>query len=109
LARGPNFPQFLLIMNIKPLNDYVLIEPIKYEEVTKGGIIIPDTAREERAIKGKIVAVGPGKINEKGERVPISVKEGQTVIFKKYAPDEIKIDDQEYYFIREDDIMAILE
>lgn len=96
-------------MKIKPLHDYVLVEPIKQEEVTKGGIIIPETAREERAVKGKIIAVGPGKINEKGERMPVSVKEGQVVIFKKYAPDEIKIDDKEYYFIREDDIMAIIE
>jgi chaperonin GroES len=96
-------------MKIKPLNDYVLVEPIKQEEVTKGGIIIPDTAREDRAIKGKIIAVGPGKINDKGERIQPSVTEGQTVIFKKYAPDEIKIDDKEYYFIREDDIMAVLE
>jgi chaperonin GroES len=96
-------------MKIKPLNDYVLVEPIKQEEVTKGGIIIPDTAREDRAIKGKIIAVGPGKINDKGERIQLSVKEGQTVIFKKYAPDEIKIDDKEYYFIREDDIMDVLE
>jgi chaperonin GroES len=96
-------------MKIKPINDYVLVEPIKQEEVTKGGIIIPDTAREDRAIKGKIIAVGPGKINDKGERIQPSVTEGQTVIFKKYAPDEIKIDDKEYYFIREDDIMAVLE
>lgn len=96
-------------MKIKPLHDYVLVEPIKQEEVTKGGIIIPETAREERAVKGKIIAVGPGKINEKGEKVPMSVKEGQIVLFKKYAPDEIKIDDKEYYFIREDDIMAIIE
>jgi chaperonin GroES len=96
-------------MKIKPLNDYVLVEPIKQEEVTKGGIIIPDTAREERAIKGKVIAVGPGKVNDQGERIPLNIKEGQIILFKKYAPDEIKIDDKEYYFIREDDIMAILE
>lgn len=96
-------------MKLKPLHDYVLVEPIKQEEVTKGGIIIPETAREERAVKGKVIAVGPGKLNEKGEKIPMSVKEGQIVIFKKYAPDEIKIDDKEYYFIREDDIMAIIE
>lgn len=96
-------------MKIKPFNDYVLVEPIKQEEITKGGIIIPETAREERAVKGKVIAVGPGKINEKGERVPINIKEGQVIIFKKYAPDEVKVDDKEYYFIREDDIMAILE
>ncbi|MFZ8847637.1 MAG: co-chaperone GroES [Minisyncoccia bacterium] len=96
-------------MKVKPLSDYVLVEPIKQEEITKGGVLIPETAREDRAIRGKVVAVGPGKLNDKGERIPLSVKEGQIVIFKKYAPDEIKIDDKEYYFIREDDIMAIIE
>jgi chaperonin GroES len=96
-------------MNLKPLNDYILIEPLKEDEVTKGGIVIPETAREERAIKGKVIAVGPGKLNDKGERVSLNVKEGQVVIFKKYAPDEVKIDDKEYYFVREDDILAIVE
>ncbi|GIW66067.1 MAG: 10 kDa chaperonin [Candidatus Parcubacteria bacterium] len=96
-------------MKIKPLSDYILVEPIKQEEVTKGGIIIPETAREERAVKGKIIATGPGRLNDKGERISLSVKEGQMVLFKKYSPDEIKIDDKEYYFIREDDIMAIIE
>jgi chaperonin GroES len=96
-------------MKLKPMNDYLLIEPIKEDEVTKGGIVIPETAREERAIKGKVIAVGPGKLNEKGERIPLTIKEGQTVIFKKYAPDEIKIDDKEYYFVREDDVLAIIE
>jgi chaperonin GroES len=96
-------------MKLKPMNDYLLIEPIKEEEVTKGGIVIPETAREERAIKGKVIAVGPGKLNEKGERIPLTIKEGQTVIFKKYAPDEIKIDDKEYYFVREDDVLAVIE
>ena len=98
-----------LKMKLKPMNDYLLIEPIKEDEVTKGGIVIPETAREERAIKGKVIAVGPGKLNEKGERVPMTIKEGQTVVFKKYAPDEIKIDDKEYYFVREDDVLAIIE
>ncbi len=96
-------------MKVKPLSDYVLVEPIKQEEITKGGVLIPETAREDRAIRGKVIAVGPGKLNDKGERIPLSVKEGQIVVFKKYAPDEIKIDDKEYYFIREDDIMAIIE
>jgi len=91
------------------MNDYILIEPLKEDEVTKGGIVIPETAREERAVKGKVIAVGPGKLNDKGERIPLTIKEGQTVIFKKYAPDEIKIDDKEYYFVREDDILAVVE
>jgi len=94
---------------LKPLHDYILVEPIKQEEVTKGGIVIPETAREERPIRGRVIAVGPGKRNEKGELMPPSVKEGQVVIFKKYAPDEVKIDDKEYYFIRDDDILAIIE
>lgn len=97
-------------MKLKPMNDYLLIEPIKEDEVTKGGIVIPETAREERAIKGKVIAVGPGKLNEDGDaRIPLTVKEGQKVIFKKYAPDEIKIDDKEYYFVREEDILAVIE
>jgi len=96
-------------MKVRPLSDYILVEPIRQEEITKGGVLIPETAREERAIRGKVIAVGPGRLNEKGERIPVSVKEGQIIIFKKYAPDEIKIDDKEYYFIREDDIMAIIE
>lgn len=96
-------------MILKPMNDYLLIEPIKEDEVTKGGIVIPETAREERPVKGKVIAVGPGKLNDKGERIPLNIKEGQTVIFKKYAPDEIKIDDKEYYFVREDDILAVVE
>lgn len=96
-------------MKVKPLSDYILVEPIRQEEITKGGVLIPETAREDRAIRGKVIAVGPGKLNDKGERIPVSVKEGQIIIFKKYAPDEIKIDDKEYYFIREDDIMAVIE
>jgi chaperonin GroES len=96
-------------MNLKPMNDYLLIEPTKEDEITKGGIVIPETAREERAIKGKVIAVGPGKLNEKGERIPLTIKEGQTIIFKKYSPDEVKIDDKEYYFVREDDVLAIVE
>ncbi len=96
-------------MKLKPTNDYLLIEPLKEDEVTKGGIVIPETAREERAIKGKVIAVGPGKLNDKGERVPLTIKEGQIVIFKKYAPDEVKVDDKEYYFVREDDVLAIIE
>jgi chaperonin GroES len=96
-------------MNLKPLNDYLLVEPLKEDEVTKGGIVIPETAREERPIKGKVVAVGPGKLNDKGERIPLNIKVDQIVIFKKYAPDEVKLEDKEYYFVREDDVLAIIE
>ncbi|BCX15366.1 MAG: 10 kDa chaperonin [Candidatus Parcubacteria bacterium] len=96
-------------MKLKPLNDYLLIEPLKEDEITKGGIVIPETAREERTTKGKVIAVGPGKLNDKGERIKPTIKEGQMVVFKKYSPDEIKIDDKEYYFVKEDDILAVIE
>ena len=96
-------------MNLKPHNDYILVEPVKQEEVTKGGILIPETVREEKPMRGTVIAVGPGKLNEKGDRVVISVKVGSIVVFKKYAPDEVKVDDKEYLFIKEDDILAITE
>jgi chaperonin GroES len=99
----------LNLMKLKPQNDYILVEPIKQEKITKGGVYIPDTASEERPIRGKVIAVGPGRLNDKGERIPMSIKEGDEIIFKKYAPDEIKIDDKEYFFIKEDDVLAIIE
>lgn len=101
-------------MKIVPLSDYVLIEPIKEEKTTRAGIVIPDTAEGEKPQKGKVVAVGPGKLNEKGERVPMSVKVNDKVLFKKYGPDEIKLADEngkekEYLIGREEDILAIIE
>lgn len=96
-------------MNLKPLNDQLIVEPVKEEKMTKGGIVIPETVDRERPVQGKVIAAGPGKTNEKGERNSMTVKVGDRVIFKKYAPDEIKIDGKEYYFIREDDVLAIVE
>lgn len=96
-------------MNIKPLSNHVFIESIEEEKTTKSGIVLPETAEKEKPIKGKIFAVGPGKINEKGERVPMSVKIGDVVLFKKYGPDEIEIDGKKYLVGDEDDILAILE
>jgi len=96
-------------MNFKPLSNHLFIEPISEEQKTKGGIVLPDTAEKERPIKGKVIAVGPGKLNEKGERVPMSVKVGNIVLFKKYGPDEIEIEDKKYLVGDEDDILAILE
>ena len=95
-------------MNLQPTNDYILVEPVKEEEITKGGIVIPETAREEKSMRGKVISVGPGKVNEKGERTPVRISVGQMIVFKKYAPDEVKIDNQEYYFIKEDDVLAII-
>ena len=96
-------------MTIKPLSDYILIEPIKEEEKTKTGILLPQTAEKERPEQGKVVAVGPGKRNEEGKVFPVSVKVGQKVLFTKYGPNEIKVDDKEYLIAKEEDILAILE
>lgn len=93
---------------LKPLSDHLLLEPIR-EEKKKGGIILPETVDKERPEKGKVIAVGPGKFDKDGKRVPMEVKKGQVVLFKKYGPDEIKIDDKEYLIAREEDILAILE
>jgi chaperonin GroES len=95
-------------MVFKPLSNHVFIEPLEEEKTTKSGIVLPDTAEKEKPIKGKVLAVGPGKFNEKGERVPLSVKVGDTVLFKKYGPDEIEIDEKKYLVGDEDDILAII-
>lgn len=96
-------------MNFKPLSNHIFIEPIEEEQITKSGIVLPDTAEKEKPIKGKIIAVGPGKITDKGEKLPMSVKVGDVVLFKKYGPDEIEIDAKKYLVGDEDDILAILE
>lgn len=90
---------------IKPLADRVVVRPIEREETTKGGIVIPDTAKE-RPQEGEVVAVGPGKY-EDGKRVPMEVKVGDRVLFAKYGGTEIKIDGEEYLVLRESDILAI--
>ena len=95
-------------MNIKPIQDRVVVKPIAEDEVTKSGIVLPDTVDKERPEKGKIVAVGEGKLLDSGQRAPMSVKVNDTVMFKKYSPDEIKIDDEEYLVISEGDILAII-
>lgn len=96
-------------MKIKPLKDNVIIEPKSPEEVTKSGIVIPDTAEKNRPEQGVVVAVGPGKISKNGDRIPLEVKKGDTVLFTKYGPNEIEINDKEYLIAKEDDILAILE
>ena len=95
--------------NIKPLSDHVFIEPVGEEKTTESGIVIPDTADKERPMKGKVLAIGPGKRNERGELVPMSVKVGDMILFKKYGPDEIEMDGKTYLVGKEDDILAILE
>ena len=95
--------------NIKPLSDHVFIEPVDEEKTTESGIVIPDTADKERPMRGKVLAIGPGKRNERGELVPMSVKVGDMILFKKYGPDEIEMDGKTYLVGKEDDILAILE
>lgn len=95
-------------MNIRPLGDRVLVEPLEEQEVRKGGIIIPDTAKE-RPQEAKVIEVGPGKLTEDGKRLPMNVKKGQRVLMPKYGGTEIKVDDKEYQIIREEDILAIIE
>ena len=96
-------------MNIKPLSDHILIEPIKGEEKTSGGIFLPETAEKEKSEQGKVIATGPGKKTDDGKIVPLSVTPGDRVLFQKYGPSEIKIEDKEYLIAREEDILAILD
>lgn len=96
-------------VNIKPLGDRVLVEPLAKEEKTKSGIIIPDTANGERPEQGTVIAVGEGKMTDDGILLPMKVKKGQKVIFSKYGPDEIKVDGKEYLVVSESNILAIIE
>jgi chaperonin GroES len=95
-------------MKVKPLNDRVLVLRLDRENKSKGGIIIPDTAKEKPQ-EGKVVAVGPGKIGEDGKRIPLDVKAGDRVIFSRYAGTEIKIDDIEHLFMNESDLLAVVD
>ena len=97
------------MMNIHPLYDRVFLEAIEEDRVTKSGIVLPDTAEKERPIKGKVVAVGAGKKNNEGVLMPMSVKVGDTVLFKKYGPDEIEIEGKKYLVAEESEILAILK
>jgi len=92
---------------LKPLSNRVVVEPVREE--TKGGIILPETADKEKPEKGKVIAVGPGKLMDNGSRAAPEVKVGDTVVFKKYSPDEIKVDGKEYLILEEGDIMGIID
>lgn len=95
-------------MRLKPLHDRVLVKRMEEEEKTKGGIIIPDTAKE-KPIKGEVIAVGPGKLSNEGKRMEPSVSVGNKVMFNKYAGTEVKIEGEEHLVMREDDIIALIE
>lgn len=96
-----------MAMSLKPLGNRVVIEPIEQEEVTAGGIVLPETAKEKPQ-KGKVLSVGPGDRDEDGKRIPMDVSEGDTVLFAKYAGTEIKLDGKKLLILRETDLLAIV-
>ncbi len=95
-------------MKIKPIHSNVVLKPITEDQVTKSGIVLPDTVEKERPEKGEVIAVGEGRLLNDGQRAAMSVKQGDTVMFKKYSPDEVKIEGETYLVISEDDIIAII-
>ena len=95
-------------MKIRPLHDRLLVERLEEKEAKKGGIIIPDTAKEKPQ-EAKVIAVGNGKIGDDGKRIPLDVKAGHKILFGKYSGSEVKIDDKEYLILREEDVLAVLE
>lgn len=95
-------------MKIKPLNDRILVLRTEGEKKTSGGIYIPDTAKE-KPLEGKVISAGPGKVDDRGKLIPVSVKKGDKILFSKYAGTEIKLDGVEHLIMREDDILGIIE
>jgi len=95
-------------MKVKPLNDRVLVQRLEEVQMTKGGLYIPDTAKE-KPVEGKVIAVGPGKVNDQGNRLPLNVQEGDRILFGRYAGSEIKIEGEEFLMMREEDILAIVQ
>jgi len=95
-------------MNLKPLGDRVIVRPLPSEEVTRGGVILPDTAKEKPQ-QGEIVAVGSGRLLDSGEKVPMEVKVGQRVLYGKYSGTEVKLEGEEYLIIKESEVLAVLE
>lgn len=96
-------------MTLRPLSDYLIVKPFTDEAVTKSGIVLPDTIDKEKSEKGEVISAGPGKRMENGAVAPMEVKVGDKVMFKKYSPDEIKVEGVEYLVIRESDVMLIVE
>jgi chaperonin GroES len=95
-------------MNLTPLNDRVIVKPKEALEKSKGGVYLPETASKEKPIEGTVIAVGPGKFAENGTRIPLEVKKENKVIFSKYSGTEIKVEEENYLILREEDILAII-
>ncbi|MFZ2803985.1 MAG: co-chaperone GroES [Patescibacteria group bacterium] len=96
-------------MQLRPLNDRVIVKAVAKEEMTKTGIILPGSSDKERPEQGEVIAVGPGRMLENGSRAAMSLKVGDKIVFKKYSPDEVKIDNVEYLVVGEGDVMAVIE
>jgi len=95
-------------MKVRPLHDRIIVRQLEEEEKTKGGIIIPDTAKE-KPFEGKVIAVGTGRVNKDGKKIPLEVKKGDRVLYARYGGTEVKIDGEEYLMMKEEDILAIIE
>ena len=95
-------------MKVRPLHDRIMVERLEEQEVRRGGIIIPDTAKEKPQ-EGKVIAAGTGKVGDDGKKIPLDVKAGDKILFGKYSGSEVKIDDKEFLIMREEDILAILD
>jgi len=96
-------------MNLKPINDHLIVKPLEEDKTTKSGIVLPETVDKEKPEQGEVVAVGPGRVLDNGSRLAMSVKVGNKVLFKKYSPDEIKVGGEDFLVLSENDIMAIVE
>jgi chaperonin GroES len=96
-------------LKMKPLFDNIIVQRIEEEEKTKGGIVLPETIDKEKPQKGKVIAVGEGKITDNGNKIDMQVKVGDKILFRKYSPDEIKVDDKEYLVMAQNDVIAIIE
>ena len=95
-------------MKVRPLNDRIIVKRLEEEGKTKGGIIIPDSTKE-KPVEGKVIAVGDGRINKEGKKIPMEIKKGDRVLFAKYGGTEIKMDGEEYMMMKEDDVLAVIE
>lgn len=96
-------------MKLKPLSNNLIVRAAKQEEMTKSGIVLPVSAEQDRPEKGEVIAIGPGKLTDEGKLIPMGLKVGDEIVFKKYSPDEIKIDNKEYLILNESDVVAIIE
>lgn len=105
-TKDAKFEAFL--KKLRPMDDRILVEPVEEETATAFGLVLPDTASKEKPQKGRVVAVGPGKMTEDGKRLPMTVKPGDTILYTKYGPTEVKIEGKEIYFLQESDILAIV-